>query len=168
MLKKKKWEKKTRKEKNQIINNYFYSNHEEQKLLIIATLICLVLIYFNAYMIILHILFIMCFYYKLTIKAQTWYQKNEIFKPKFKGNKPYKELKDNEKKEVQEAYKLCKSTAMLDDFIVYLAFSYSLVFFLKGIFSAGILLIIFIFVDIFLLYDLKCTTKWYEKTIKNR
>jgi hypothetical protein len=29
-------------------------------------------------------------------------------------------------------------------------------------------LVIFIFVDIFLLYDLKCKTKWYEKMIKNR
>lgn len=168
LVKKKKWEKITKKEKNQIINNYLYTNSEEQTLLIIATIICLILIYFNTYMIILHFLFLIYFYYKLINKAQIWYKKNDLIKINFKHKKSYKQLNENEKKEVQKAYKLAKTTTIIDDTIIYLLFSYSLVFFLKGIISAKVLLVIFIFVDIFLLYDLKCKTKWYEKMIKNR
>lgn len=168
LVKKKKWEKISKKEKNQIINNYLYSNNEGQRLLIIGTIICLILIYLQTYMIILHILFLLWFYYKTARQAQLWYQKNNLTKPLLKFKKTYNQLNENEKKDVQRAYKLSKSTTLLDDTIVYLLFSYSLVFFLKGTISSGVLLAIFIFVDVFLLFDLKCKTKWYEKNIKNR
>jgi hypothetical protein len=158
-MEKKKWKKLTKKEKIKKINNYLYLNNNEQKKIIIISLFFIILSYYYIYIIIFHILSLIFYYYKLIEKISKWNYKQE----KVKNNKPYELLTNTEKKNVQKLYKLSKTYGFFEDMILFFIFAYSLLFFCKGQINSIFLLIIFIFIDIFLLYDLRNLTKWYKQ-----